>query len=98
MPETAAVGELRVRTDRQERGVTVDGVPVASFDARERPCAGRALGAPRSHLGAVRQVVTVEAGTTASLVVPLARWRRRTGFGLVSVSCPIEVQLFEGDR
>ena len=99
VPETAAVGELRVRTDPPGARVTVDGVPRGVSPTLVSDLApGEHSVLLESDLGAVRQVVTVEAGTTASLVVPLAAAEGAPVSGWVSVSSPIEVQLFEGDK
>jgi serine/threonine protein kinase len=94
-----AVGELRVRTDPAGARVTVDGVPRGVSPTLVSDLApGEHSVLLESDLGAVRQVVTVEAGTTASLVVPLAAAEGAPVSGWVSVSSPVEVQLFEGDR
>ena len=98
-PAAPAVGELRVRTDPPGARVTVDGVPRGVSPTLVSDLApGEHSVLLESDLGAVRQVVTVEAGTTASLVVPLAAAEGAPVSGWVSVSSPIEVQLFEGDR
>ena len=97
--EAAAVGELRVRTDPPGARVTVDGVPRGVSPTLVSDLApGEHSVLLESDLGAVRQVVTVEAGTTASLVVPLGAAEGAPVSGWVSVSSPIEVQLFEGDK
>ena len=51
-----------------------------------------------SDLGSVRQKVLIEAGATASLVVPLSAPTGAPLSGWVSVSAPVEVQLFEEGR
>ncbi len=98
-PVAAAVGELRVRTDPPGARVSIDGVPRGVSPTLVSDLApGEHSVLLESDLGAVRQVVTVEAGTTASLVVPLAAAEGAPVSGWVSVSSPIEVQLLEGDR
>jgi serine/threonine protein kinase len=98
-PVEAAVGELRVRTDPPGARVTVDGLPRGVSPILVSDLApGEHSVLLESDLGAVRQVVTVEAGTTASLVVPLGAAEGAPVSGWVSVTSPIEVQLFEGDR
>jgi hypothetical protein len=53
-----------------------------------------------SDAGSVTQSVTIEAGTTSSLVVPLAAAARESApqSGWISVSSPVDVQLFENGR
>jgi hypothetical protein len=98
-PVEAAVGELRVRTDPPGARVTVDGLPRGVSPTLVSDLApGEHSVLLESDLGSVRQVVTVEAGTTASLVVPLGAAEGAPVSGWVSVTSPIEVQLFEGDR
>jgi len=46
----------------------------------------------------VKETVTVEAGATASLVVPLAASGAERTFGWVAVSAPFELQLYENGR
>jgi hypothetical protein len=92
-------GQLQVRTEPPGAKVTVDGV-----QAGVSPMMVIEL-APGPHevilegeLGSVRQTVMVEAGMTASLVVPMATTGGAPLSGWVTVSAPIEVQLFEGGR
>jgi hypothetical protein len=51
-----------------------------------------------NELGQVTQRVTIEAGTTASLVVPMTAPRNAPVSGWISVSAPIDVQLYENQR
>ena len=52
-----------------------------------------------SDAGSVTQSVTIEAGTTSSLVVPLAGVREAAPqSGWITVSSPVDVQLFENGR
>jgi serine/threonine protein kinase len=95
----SSVGQLQVRTDPAGARVTVDGqahgtspVTVADLPAGEHEVL------LESDLGSVRQQVTIEAGTTASLVVPMLTPANAPLSGWVSVSAPLEVQLFEGGR
>jgi hypothetical protein len=46
----------------------------------------------------VEQVVTVEAGMTSSLVVPIAARDRGPVSGWIAVTSPVDVQIFEGGR
>jgi len=93
-------GRLSVRTNTTGARVTVDGVakgaaPVTLDDV-----------APGEHTvvvtsrdgDSVKQTVTVEADTTASLVVPLAVRDGAPLFGFVAVSSPVELQLYENGQ
>ena len=51
-----------------------------------------------SDFGSVKQSVTIEAGNTASLVVPLTATAGASISGWVSVSSPVPVQLFENGK
>jgi hypothetical protein len=51
-----------------------------------------------SEFGAVRHTVTVAAATTASLVVPLTPADGAPVSGWLSVSAPVDVQIFENKR
>ncbi len=51
-----------------------------------------------SDLGTVKQTVTVEAGVTASVTVPLAAAEGAPVSGWLSVSAPADVQIFENKR
>ncbi|HXD74996.1 MAG TPA: PEGA domain-containing protein, partial [Vicinamibacterales bacterium] len=46
----------------------------------------------------VEQIVTVEAGTTSSLVVPIAARDRGPVSGWIAVAAPIDVQIFESGK
>jgi hypothetical protein len=92
-------GRLSVRTTPTGARVMVDGVakgiaPVTLDDV-----------SPGEHTvvisrdgDSVKQIVTVEADTTASLVVPLATGTGAPLFGFLTVSAPIEVQLYENGQ
>jgi hypothetical protein len=89
-----------VRTDPPGAKVTVDGVavgvsPMMVIDL----AAGDHSVSLESPLGSVKQSVTIEAGMTASLVVPMGGSDAGAASGgWISVQSPIEVQLYEGDR
>jgi hypothetical protein len=51
-----------------------------------------------SSIGSVRQTIQIEAGGTASLVVPMAAPADAPLSGWVSIAAPVDVQLFEGGR
>jgi hypothetical protein len=100
LPKTVtAFGQLQVRTEPAGAQVTVDGIPrgkspvlVESLAAGEHAVALEAEGAN------VKQTVTIEAGVTASLLVPLSAVEAAPASGYVSVTAPVELQLFENKR
>lgn len=100
MPKTvAALGQLHVRTEPSGAKVTVDG---HLFGKSPVTVSGLTPG-PHSvvlegELGSVTQEVTIEAGTTASLVVPLTVPRGAPVSGWISVNAPADVQVFENGR
>jgi hypothetical protein len=92
-------GRLLVRTDPPGALVTIDALPrgnspitVANLDPGEHAVI------LTSDAGSVTQSVTVEAGVTSSLVVPLAVREAAPQSGWISVSSPVDVQLFESGR
>jgi serine/threonine protein kinase len=94
-----AVGQLQIRTEPPGARVTVDGrsrgtSPMFVTDLSP----GEHSVVLESELGAVRQTVTVEAGATAALVVPMSVAEGAPVSGWVAVSSPVVVQLFERDR
>ena len=95
-PET---GQLHVRTDPAGAAVTVDGERRG-----QSPLVVGGL-APGTHtvvlenaLGSVTERVTIEPGVTAALVVPLNGPKGAPVSGWVSVTAPVELQVFEGGR
>lgn len=100
MPRAAVgTGDLQVRTDPPGARVSVDGqgrgvTPVNITGL-----------APGSHtvvlqndLGSVSQDVAVQAGVTASLVVPMKAPQGAPVSGWISISAPAELQIFEDKR
>jgi hypothetical protein len=100
LPKTAsATGQLQIRTEPAGAVVTVDGVPRGPSPAMVSDLApGTHTVSVESALGSVKQSVTVEAGTTASVVVPLTPPENALVSGWISVSAPVDVQLFENKR
>ncbi len=101
LPRTAAtVGHLQVRTEPAGAKVSVDGAsrgtsPVTVADLAP----GEHAVLLESDRGSVRQVVTIEAGVTASLMVPLgATPDSALVSGWIAVSAPADVQVFENKR
>jgi hypothetical protein len=100
LPKSApSSGRLQVRTDPSGAQVSIDGVargvsPILISDLLP----GEHLVVLSSDIGSVRQSVTIESGVTASLVVPLAVSGGAPVSGWISVTSPIEVQLYERDQ
>jgi len=95
----SALGELQIRTEPAGATVTVDGRVLG-----KSPLTAEGL-APGPHtvtveneLGPVTQRVTIEAGTTASLVVPMSAPRNAPVSGWIAVNGPVDVQLYENQR
>jgi serine/threonine protein kinase len=96
---TPGTGKLQVRSEPSGARVTVDGHVFG-----RAPVTIEGL-TPGSHqvtlendLGAVKETVTIEAGATASLVVPMSTPQGAPVSGWIAVSAPAVVQIFEGGR
>jgi hypothetical protein len=92
-------GRLQVRTDPPGALVSVDSIP--------RGASPVTIGnlAPGDHTvvvsangSSVQQSVTVDAGMTSALVVPLGAKEKGLLSGWIAIASPIEVQLFEGGK
>jgi hypothetical protein len=99
LPKVTAFGQLQVRSEPAGATVTVDGIPrgkapvlVESLAAGEHSVVLEAEGTN------IKQTVSVEAGMTASLVVPLTAADNAPVSGWVAVSAPVELQIFENKR
>ena len=95
----ASVGQLQVRSEPTGALVTVDGIVRG-----KAPVVVDAL-TPGDHavelesdIATVKQTVTIGAGQTASLVVPLAPAGGAPVSGWIGVSAPVELQVYEGKR
>jgi len=93
---TATQGKLQVRSEPAGAQVIVDGsergkAPVL-VDALTP---GEHVVVLQSDAATVKQTVTIEAGQTASLVVPLTATEGAPVSGWVTVKAPVEVQLYE---
>jgi hypothetical protein len=95
----ATSGRLQVRTDPPGALVSVDSIPRGSSPVT--------IGnlAPGDHSvivsangNSVQQSVTVDAGMTSALVVPLGTRDKALLSSWVAIASPIEVQLFEGGK
>jgi len=93
------VGQLSVRTDPPGATVTIDGQRrgVSPLMIEDLEPGEHSVGLQNA-LSSVTERVTVQAGATASLVVPLSAPQGVPVSGWVSVASPIEMQLFEDGR
>jgi hypothetical protein len=100
LPKMAtAFGQLQVKTEPAGAQVTVDGIPRGKSPVLiEALAAGEHAVSLDSDGANVKQTVNIEAGVTASLVVPLGAVESAPLSGFVSVSAPVELQLYEGKR
>ncbi|HMJ84704.1 MAG TPA: PEGA domain-containing protein [Vicinamibacterales bacterium] len=100
LPKTAATfGQLQVRTEPAGARVSVDGLPRGTSPVTVGDLTpGEHAVQLESDFGAVKQIVTVEAGLTASLMVPLAAPEGSPVSGWMSVTAPADVQIFENKR
>ena len=100
LPKVAAVvGQLSVRTDPPGATVTVDGQRrgVSPLVVEDLAPGEHSVGLQNA-LSSVTERVTVQAGTTASLVVPLSAPQGVPVSGWVSLTSPIEMQILEDGR
>jgi hypothetical protein len=95
----AAVGQLSVRTDPAGATVTVDGQRrgVSPLVVEDLTPGEHTVGLQNA-LSSVSEKVTVQAGATAALVVPLSAPQGVPVSGWVALNSPIEMQLFEDGR
>jgi hypothetical protein len=100
LPRAASLlGELQVRTEPAGAQVTVDGhVYGKSPVTVEGLAPGTHSVVLQNELGSMTQEVKIEAGTTASLVVPLTAPRNAPVSGWIAVAAPVQLQLFEDSR
>lgn len=92
-------GQLQVRTEPGGAQVSVDGVlrgkaPLTVGDLAP----GTHTVVLENEAGSIKQEVTIDAGATASLVVPLAVPAGAAASGWVSVTAPVTMQLYENGR
>ena len=100
LPKSAAtLGQLQLHTEPAGARVTVDGSlrgtsPITVSDLTP----GDHLVLIESDLGSVKQTVTIEAGITASLTIPLGSPQGVPVSGWISLSASSDVQVFENKR
>ncbi|HZL95978.1 MAG TPA: PEGA domain-containing protein, partial [Vicinamibacterales bacterium] len=96
---SSLLGELQVRTEPAGAQVTVDG---HAYGRSPLTVEGLAPGAHavllENEMGSMTQEVKIEAGTTASLVVPLNAPKNAPVSGWISVNAPMPLQIFEDSR
>ncbi len=91
-----AFGQLQVRSEPAGARVTVDGVARGKAPMLvEELTPGVHAVVLEGDLGTVRQTVTIEAATTASLVVPLAGTTAAPVSGWITVAAPVDVEIRE---
>jgi hypothetical protein len=100
LPKTAPTsGHLQVRTEPAGARVSVDGVPRGTSPVTVAQLAPGDHAVLLEHeLGSVKQIVTIEAGIAASLMVPLGTADGAPVSGWIAVTAPADVQVFENDR
>ena len=97
---TSTAGQLQVRTEPSGARVTVDGVPrgVSPVTVPDLTPGEHAVSL-ESDRGSVKQIVAIEAGITASLMVPLGGATDGAPVsGWIAVTAPADVQVFENKR
>ena len=99
----AKTGQLQIRTEPSGARVTVDGIPRGTSPITVIELApGEHAVVLESDSGSVKESVMVESGVTASLVVPMSAAANANAnapvSGWISVSAPMDVQVFEGGR
>ena len=96
---SSTFGQLRIRTEPAGARVSVDGVArgTSPVTVADLPPGEHAV-VLESDLGTIKQTVTIEAGNTASLMVPLAAPEGAPVSGWMAITAPGVVQLFEGGR
>ena len=101
LPKTASTsGQLQVRTEPAGAKVSIDGMPRGTSPITVADLApGEHAVLLESDRGSVRQIVAIEAGITASLMVPLgAAADGAPVSGWIAITAPADVQLFENGR
>jgi len=92
----AAGGDLQVRTEPAGARVTVDGQLYGTSPLTVSHLApGSHVVKLENEVGAIEETITIEAGVSASLVVPLKAPQGAPVSGWISVIAPADVQVFE---
>jgi PEGA domain-containing protein len=95
----AETGQLQIRTEPSGARVVVDGTPRGAAPVTvENLMPGSHTVDVSNENGSVRQEITVSAGTTSSLVVPMQSAPQGALSGFISVAAPVDVQIYEDVR
>jgi hypothetical protein len=95
----AETGQLQIRSEPSGARVIVDGTPRGSAPVTvEGLMPGAHTVEVSNETGSVRQEITVAAGTTSSLVVPMSTTPQGALSGYISVAAPVDVQIYEDVR
>ena len=102
MPKAAAggVGDLMVRTNPSKASVTVDGKPYGQSPVTVKGLtAGKHRVTLENESSSFTDDVVIEAGATASLVVPMTKPSAGANVsGWIAINAPADLQVFEGGR
>jgi hypothetical protein len=100
LPKTVSTfGQLQVRTEPAGARVTIDGTPRGTSPVTVADLApGEHAVLLDSDHGSVKQIVAIEAGITASLMVPLGTTDGAPLSGWMAITAPADVQVFENKR
>ncbi|HET9269262.1 MAG TPA: PEGA domain-containing protein [Vicinamibacterales bacterium] len=102
MPKAAAggVGDLMVRTNPSKASVTVDGKPYGQSPVTVKGLtAGKHRVTLENESSSFTDDVVIEAGATASLVVPMTKPSAGANLsGWIAINAPADLQVFEGGR
>jgi hypothetical protein len=92
-------GQVSVRSEPSGARVMIDGVPMGTTPLTiDGLVPGTHTVALTTELGSVTQEIKIDAGTMASLVVPMAAPQGVPVSGWISVDAPADVQVYEGGR
>ncbi|HXH24526.1 MAG TPA: PEGA domain-containing protein [Vicinamibacterales bacterium] len=92
-------GQLEIRTEPRGARVSVDGEPRGLSPVTiDGLTPGVHTVTLENELGTVTQQVTIDAGATALLVVPMDAPRGAPVSGWITVAAPVEVQIYEDQR
>ena len=95
----ASVGQLQVQSEPTGALVTVDGIPRGKAPlVVDALTPGEHSVTLESDVATVKHSVVIDAGQTASLVVPLAPAGNVFVSGWIGVTAPVELQVFENKR
>jgi hypothetical protein len=96
IPQT---GQLQIRSEPSGARVVVDGTPRGNAPVTVADLApGPHTVEVANEMGSIRQDINVEAGVTASLVVPMTTTPQGSVSGWISISSPVDVQIYEDSR